>query len=321
LLLLVAGAQLVAACGRDIDAAFKPEPGPYRHVVASPVVLEFPALEKDLLLRLTYPEAPGQYPVILFSHGGRCSRDRYTGFAEHWASHGYVVIQPAHLDSVSIKAKKSAGGSSLMQEAADTRPLDMSYIVDSFERLEELEPGLAGKIDAERIVAAGHSLGGGTAMTLTGLVLVNPRDGTEMGGRDERFDALLLITNPSNNPLMPEDPWRAVAVPTFVSTGSKDFSSLAGRVRKGFGFQFRDDVSFADTPNHYLYIDGMDHYLGGLICRDKPAENPDDEALQIINGVSTAFLDAYIKDDARALAFIRANQMPATVPRATLETR
>ena len=311
----------LSACARDPKAAYKAERGPHEVVVSVPVSLDFAELDKTLELRLTYPAEAERYPLILFSHGGRCSRDRYTDLAEHWASHGYVVIQPAHLDSVSIETTGAFSGTSLMVEAERTRRLDMGHILDSIDDIERLEPGLAGKIDLERVVASGHSMGGGTAMTMTGLVLVNPRDGMEMGAIDERFDALLLVTDPNNSPMMPENPWRTVALPTFVATGSEDFSQLSKRMKKGFGYTFRDDVQFADSPNHYLFIDGMDHYIGGLICREKEPENPDYEAMTIVNGTSTAFLDAYIKGDDLAMAFLASNRMPVGLPRASLETR
>jgi predicted dienelactone hydrolase len=278
--------------------------------VRAPVELEFPALDKKLQLRITFPETADTFPIIVFSHGGRCSRDAYRGLAEHWASHGYVVIQPAHLDSSSVEIPAKFRGAQLMVEADRTRRLDVRFIVDSLPALERTVPGLAGKPDAARLIAAGHSLGGGTAMTVTGLVLQNPRDGLIMGAIDNRFKALLLITDPSNNPMMPEEPWRAVALPTFIATGSRDLSTFARRVKRDAGFRFAPGVVMADTPNHYLFIDGMDHYLGGLICRSNVPGAPDYEALRIINGASVAFLNAYIKSDTDAIAFLNAAPSP-----------
>lgn len=300
------------------NSSFKPEPGPYSVVVQSPVILDFPALNKQLELRISFPSTDQRFPVILFSHGGRCSRDRYTEFAGHWASHGYVVIQPAHLDSSSVEVPKKFRGPQLMVEADRTRRLDFKFIVDSLAQLSEVVPGLAGKLDESRLVAAGHSLGGGTAMTITGLKLENPRDGTQMGFLDERFRALLLITDPSNNPMMPDEPWRAVALPTFVATGSNDLSGFARRVKSGAGFRFAPGSVIADTPNHHLFIEGMDHYLGGLICRDNVPGEPDQEALRIINGVSVAFLDAYIKSDPDSLAFVQ-NPWPTPLSERAVE--
>jgi len=315
-----------AGCGlqpaRDTAAAYRPETGSYQTRVAESVLLPFPALDKNLDLRITYPDADAlRFPVIVFSHGGRCSRDRYRYFADHWASHGYIVIQPAHLDSSSLPPPKIRG-MQMMNEAVRTRRLDMVHILDSLEQISGLVPGLEGRIDADHIAAAGHSLGGGTAMSVTGLVMVDPSKDTEFGFIDDRFDALLLITNPGNSPMMPEDPWRAVGLPTFVATGTNDFSGLVKHIKKSRSvFRFPDDVEFAATDNHYLFIDDMDHYLGGLICKSREDDTPDTDAARIIGGVSVAFLDAYLRDDARARAFLADAASWQLEPRASLSLR
>jgi hypothetical protein len=215
------------------------------------------------------------YPVVIFSHGGRCSRDRYTDFAEHWASHGYIVIQPAHMDSSSLPPPKIRG-MEMMNESVRTRRLDMRFILDSFDEIQKLVPGIDGRLDAENVAASGHSLGGGTAMAVTGLVMEDRRGGAPFGMKDDRFDALLLITNPGNSPMMPDDPWRAISLPTFVATGTNDFSGLVRHIKKSESiFRFSDGVVLSETPNHYLFIDNMNHYLGGLICKELEDDEPD----------------------------------------------
>jgi fermentation-respiration switch protein FrsA (DUF1100 family) len=306
-------------------SAYKPARGPYAVVVEDSVLLPFPDLDKTLSLRISFPLSTDSielFPVVIFSHGGRCSRDRYTDFAEHWASHGYIVIQPAHMDSSSIPPP-DIRGMEMMNESVRTRRLDMRFILDEFEEIQKLVPEIDGRLDAERVAASGHSLGGGTAMAVTGVVMEDRRGGAPFGVNDERFDALLLITNPGNSPMMPEDPWRMASLPTFVATGTNDYSSLIRHIKKSESiFKFPDGAAFSETPNHYLFIDDMNHYLGGLICKELEDDEPDYEAAELINGVSTAFLDAYLKDDAMALAFLNAKQMPSSASRrAKLELR
>lgn len=306
------------------SAAYRPDPGPFTIQVAESVLLAFPALEKDLELRVTFPAgatAPESLPVIIFSHGGRCDRDRYTHFADHWASHGYVVIQPAHLDSSSLPPPKIRG-MRMMIEAVRTRRLDMVHVLDSLDEIGALVPGLAGRIDTSRVAAAGHSLGGGTALSVTGLVMVDPSNDTPFGFLDERFDALLLITDPGNSPMMPETPWRVVALPTLVATGTNDFSGLVRHIKKSRSvYRYPAGTGFAATENHYLFVDDMDHYLGGLICKPRDGDLPDAEAAYIIGGVSVAFLDAYLRDDANARAFLAGAAGWRDEQRATLSVR
>jgi len=326
--ILFIGLQLsgVAIAGQgDISSAYKPAPGPYAVGVEGSVPLPFPDLDKTLSLRISFPEstdATDSYPVVIFSHGGRCYSDRYTDFAEHWASHGYIVIQPAHMDSSSIPPPKIRG-MEMMNESVRTRRLDMRFILDEFDQIQKLVPAIDGRLDAENVAASGHSLGGGTAMAVTGVVMEDRRGGAPFGMKDDRFDALLLITNPGNSPMMPDDPWRMASLPTFVATGTNDFSSLIKHIKKSESiFKFPDGAVFAETPNHYLFINDMNHYLGGLICKELEDDEPDHEAAEVINGVSTAFLDAFLKDDDMALEFLNAVQIPSSASaRAKLELR
>ncbi len=308
----------------DPAAAYYPDPGPYSVRVADSVQLPFVELDKNLDLRVTYPVADrraSRFPVIIFSHGGRCSRDHYRVFADHWASHGYIVIQPAHLDSSSLPLPKIRG-MKMMREAVRTRRLDMVHILDSFAPIAELVPDLDGHIDADQVIAAGHSMGGGTAMSVTGLVMVDPSDNSEFGFADDRFTALLLITNPGNSPMMPDDPWRVIGLPTFIATGTNDFSGLIKHIKKSKSvFRFTDDVEFADSENNYLFIDEMNHYLGGLICKPRDDDTPDVDAARIIGGVSVAFLNAVARGDDRAREFLGNGVAWQGEPRAKLSVR
>lgn len=58
-----------------------------------------------------------------------------------------------------------------------------------------------------------------------------------------------------------------------------------------------------------LVTQGADHYMGNLICRLEREETPQDDALLMVRIVSTAFLDAYLKNDATARAFIDSDQL------------
>jgi hypothetical protein len=53
-----------------------------------------------------------------------------------------------------------------------------------------------------------------------------------------------------------------------------------------------------------IIVQDADHYLGGLICNPERGGEPDPEGVAIVRAMTTAFLDAYIKDDAAALEFL-----------------
>jgi pimeloyl-ACP methyl ester carboxylesterase len=328
-LIIIAGctacATVPAPTDADIRLAYKPASGPLTLKTEYRLELNFPELEKDLTMRVVFPEEPGPYPLIVFSHGNGCLQDLYTGFADHWASWGYVVIQPVHMDSRELGFSMKRATAAIMNKVISSRISDVRFILDSLDQIEAQVPGLASKIDRERLVIAGHSMGAGTAMNLTGVTMVSPVDGTVVGSDEDRFDAVILISEPGNNRIMPEHPWRFENVPTFIATGSEDFSSTGARdgVKSRSAYQLVDEGSEPpEQPHYYLYMQDSDHYLGGVICKADAPGPPDYEALKIINGTSIAFLDAFIGDDAAAHAFLDSGDITEiTSDRATLELR
>jgi dienelactone hydrolase len=45
-----------------------------------------PARNKTIPIKIYYPSAAGQFPVIIFSHGAWASKDAYSSLGEYWAS-------------------------------------------------------------------------------------------------------------------------------------------------------------------------------------------------------------------------------------------
>ena len=272
--------------------------------------LEFKKLNKQLPVRVSYPVGDTRFPVIVFSHGNGSKGDMYKGFTDYWASHGYVVIQPTHVDSTSLGfVTKRDNMREMYQQmlfVTDSRRQDMSFIVDSLDSIEDLVPDLENKLDTTKLVAAGHSMGAATAMIVAGMTLVNPMDGYEETSNETRFKVLLMISDPSTMALMPEDPWKGVKVPTLISTGTKDFSDVgSGRINAPFKYEVPKSMTRSFAPHHYVLIDGADHYLGGLICRTDVPGPPQYEELEIAASASTTFLNAYVKNDINAWRSIR----------------
>jgi hypothetical protein len=65
------------------------------------------------------------------------SKDNYQPLVTHWASHGYVVIQPTHSDSRSLGTKI---GDALRFQDWQSRPADVSFVLDSLDELEKQVP-------------------------------------------------------------------------------------------------------------------------------------------------------------------------------------
>lgn len=310
-----------ASWGPRMPSAYKAETGPHEVKVADIVVRE-DAQPRDLPLRISYPVADGRFPVVVLSHGGGSSKDGYTRVADHWASHGYVVIAPSHMDSKSLGFDISKAGGRAMTEVTVSRMKDVTFIATQLSAIAERVPGLAARIDPIRLIAAGHSMGGGTAMAATGLRLKNKRDGTVLAMNNPGFVGLILLSEPGHNPMMPDEPWRQVRLPTLVYTGTNDAGSVSDGSKSPFGYGFDGASEVANPARHYLWIDGVDHYMGGLWCCDGSKGPPDAVALRTFNGITTAFLDAYAKNDNKALRFLMGTDLkPVTEGRATLSLK
>lgn len=297
--------------------AYKPDAGPFDVSVEEAVV---DPRARALALRVAYPSSGGPYPVVVLSHGGGCAGGSYSVVGDHWASHGYVVIQPTHPDSRSTGFDMATVEPRMMEGIVRQRMGDMSLVLDSLRDLETMLPTLAGKIDHEILIAAGHSMGAATTLSVTGMVIENPFSRQKIASSEDRFDAALLLSEPGHNPTLPEEPWRFIAIPTFVYTGTDDYGSES-RDNSNIPFQYAMVSTVPDPApaKHYLWIDDVNHYLSGGWCNATLDASYDREAVTILNGVSTAFLDAYAKSDQAAAAFLQSNALPADAgPRPTL---
>ena len=107
-------------------------------VSVAPVTLAAPGRGIDLELRVSAPVTGDRLPVIVLSHGHGPSLyipslDGYGPVAHFWAAHGFVVIQPTHLNAKIYALGPDAPGAPLFWRS---RVEDMSMIVD---RLDEIE--------------------------------------------------------------------------------------------------------------------------------------------------------------------------------------
>ena len=145
-------------------ARYSPDAGPHKVLTVDQFILHDSARHKDVRVKIYYPDGSGPFPVIIFSHGAFASREAYWALGEYWASYGYVSIHPSHDDS----RKDSGYRGGLMKVLNDSslwesRPEDISFVIDSLGEIEKRVPGLEGKLDRNRIGVGGHSYGAYTA--------------------------------------------------------------------------------------------------------------------------------------------------------------
>jgi predicted dienelactone hydrolase len=222
-----------------------------------------------LQLRVSVPQISGTLPVILFSHGNGSSRIGYGPLVDFWSAHGFVVIQPTHLDSrILALAPDDPRRPSIWRFRAQ----DIISVLDQLDAVEQLFPPPGNILDRERIAAAGHSWGGQTVGMLLGARLPNPETGSTVNFLDARIKAGILLAAPGRggSDLEPETAKRfpflqpsfsEMTTPALVVYGDSDFSHMTPR-----GPDWRADPYFmSPAPKCLLVLKGGEHSLGGIV--------------------------------------------------------
>jgi predicted dienelactone hydrolase len=187
------------------------------------------------------------------------------------------------------------------------RVADVKLILDHLSDLDALDAGLAARIDRNRIAVTGHSFGAFTAQQMAGAETVNPKTGERVGGRDARVRAVVAISPPGEMfKIINAQSWLKVDVPMLVTTGTWDINAH-------FWPDWRAHTLSYQTAkpglNWLLVVQGADHYLGHLICRPERKEPAQTDALRMVNASAVTFLDAFVKGDASAHAWLDAHPL------------
>jgi predicted dienelactone hydrolase len=109
--------------------------------------------------------APGAHPLVIWSHGRSGTRSSYAMLCEGLAARGYVVIAPDHAGDTLADWLLDVAVDDATNERQ--RVADVRFLLDA---ALGVEPGLAiaPAVDAARVVVAGHSYGGYTALAIAG---------------------------------------------------------------------------------------------------------------------------------------------------------
>jgi len=267
---------------------------------------------RQLPLRIFLPQdsgTPGEpAPVILFSHGLGGSREGSNFLGEHWSARGYVTVFIQHpgSDAGIWQGKRPAEIRRAMQAAASgenyrLRIQDVDTVLDFLESAHTATASpLYGRLDLARIGMAGHSFGAKTTQAVAGEQTGLP--GRPSSFADPRIKAALPMS-PSPSPrLDPAVSFAQVTLPWLLMTGTED---AAPSFITNTSPNDRRAVFPALPPGgkYELVLNGGHHHaFTEREVRRAPPRNPNHHRLILAS--STAFWDAYLRDDADALSWL-----------------
>lgn len=272
--------------------------------------------DKSLAMRVTYPLEGGDYPLIVFSHGLLGSKDGYQPLVEHWARHGYVVIQPTHYDSAAHRKPTLTELRDLtpLFVGWESRPDDIIFILDNLAEIEVRARAskFAGSFDTSRIGMGGHSFGSHTAMLLGGTKLASGSFG-DCGNQnrgnngvqfcDDRVKAFLLLSPQGSGRALTEtadfdqSAWDDFVRPMMIVTGTEDNG------RRKQNYLWRSEAFHLAPPGdkYLIVIDGGYHGFGGITGTRFFGSGPANPLhVEWMLEITLAFFNHYVKDDAAA---------------------
>ena len=218
----------------------------------------------------------GPYPLILFSHGLGARGVFYQDVIKTWVSAGYVVAAPDY----PLSNRNAPGGASFGRAIGDTKnqPADASFVITEVIKLDK-DGKQFGGIDAKRIGASGHSLGGITTygITYSGCC------------RDKRVKAAIPMSGLAGIVEPADQYFQDGATPLLGLHGNQDGTVPYAAGTNAYGM--------AKAPKFLLTFIGAGHvspFLGGT-----------DAQATVLKKSTVDFWDRYLKGDKAALDKLR----------------
>ncbi len=252
-------------------------------VAVKPITVPTTGRSLDLQVKVTAPAGGHDLPVIVFSHGNAWSMDGYEPLVDRWAAHGFVVVQPTHLDS---RRHRIGFDDPRFSTIWRVRIADLHAVLDHLGEILEHVPGLPARVDSGRVGVVGHSWGGQSAGALLGARVL---DAEGVSGEDfthpaVRAGALIATTGTGDTltpfalehlPFMRPD-YSTMTTPALVIAGGKDQSAMSTRGPDWF----TDAYHLSPAPKRMFTIADGEHTLGGL-AGEAVRETSDEDPLRV----------------------------------------
>lgn len=251
-------------------------------------------------------DASAPCPVVLFSHGLGGSREGCGYLGDHWSGRGYaaVFLQHPGSDTAVWQDAPPARRLATLRDAASLanfrlRVEDVAAVLDALTawNRDEDHP-LAGRLDLDRVGIAGHSFGAQTAQAVSGQSY--PLVGRRF--TDPRIKAAVIMSpGTPQGRRDPGDAFADVAIPWLLMTGTKDTAAIGGQSVESRLAVF---PALPEGLAYELVLHAAEHsaFTDRALPGDREPRNPNHH--RAILALSTAFWDAFLRDDAGARAWL-----------------
>lgn len=269
------------------------------------LVAKHEKLSREVPLRVDLPIEKTPAPVVFFSHGLGGSREVNHFMGNHWAGRGYVAVFLQHPGSdtsvwqnVPLRERMTA-----MRDAASAKNLalrceDVHATLNQLEKWNQTEGHpLFGRMDLTHVGMSGHSFGAQTTQAVSGQRFPLGKSLT-----DVRIDAAIAFSPGVPATGSKTQAFSSVAIPWMLMTGTKDVAAIGGQT-----VESRLEV-FPKLPKSIdkfeLVLKDAEHsaFTERGLPGDKVERNPNHH--RVILALSTAFWDAYLKQDPAAKTWL-----------------
>jgi predicted dienelactone hydrolase len=206
-----------------------------------------------------YPMAKGAHPLIVFGHGFALTPHTYAALLSSWTRAGYVVAAP-----IFPRGNTNAPGGPTESDLPN-QPADISLVITRLLALNARPGRLHRRIDVHRIAVAGQSDGGVTALAAA----------DDNRYRDARIRAAVILSGAEPAGM---SGFARNAPPLLAVQGTADPINAPANTETFY--------SIAPRPKFLLLLLGGSHL---------PPYTSDDRQLHIVERVTIAFLNHYLK--------------------------
>jgi predicted dienelactone hydrolase len=266
--------------------------------------------DREIPLRVYLPLDSKPAPCVLFSHGLGGSRDGNKFLGEHLVMRGYVVVVLQHPGSdesvwkdTPLRERMSALRDAASSQNMISRCEDVRDVLDQLQTWDrQSDQPLAGRMNLEQIGMSGHSFGAVTTQAVSGqsFPIINKRY------TDKRIDAAIAYSPGAPQRGSAFNAFGSVQVPWMLMTGTKDIAAIGGQTMESRLAVYPNLPKSIARYELVLYNAEHSAFTDRPLPGDQERRNSNHH--RAILALSTAFWDAYLRNNQEALQWLTGDQ-------------